>query len=70
MEVDRKNKNCYNYGRFGYIARNCKNRRIRRRIGQRIRLEYGNNEQKRIIEGENKKKNNNLNENRDLIVLD
>jgi len=54
--VDRSNRNCYSYGGFGHLARNCRNRGIGERIGLERRLEYGNknNEQKRTTEGENK----------------
>ena len=42
IDVDRReNRNCYNCGGFGYLARNCRNRRIDNRIGERRRLEYG-----------------------------
>jgi len=53
MKVDRSNMNCYNCGGFGYLARNCRNRRIENRIGERRRLEYssnGNNGQRRMNE--------------------
>jgi len=74
MKVDRENKNYYNCGRFKYLARNCKNKRIRERIEQGRRLEYGNRNKKerRIIKGVNRQndRQNNLNRNRDLIVLD
>jgi len=52
MKVDRKNRNCYNCRGFRYLARNCRNRRIKDRIGEGRRLKYGNenNKQRRIIE--------------------
>jgi len=44
IEVNRRNRNCYNYRGFGYLARNYRNREIGNRIGKRRRLEYrGNN---------------------------
>ena len=27
IDVDYRNRNCYNYGSFGYLARNCRNRK-------------------------------------------
>jgi len=47
IDVDRGNRNCYSYGTFGHLARNCRNRGIRNRIGEGKRLEYGN---RRMIE--------------------
>ena len=53
MDVDRReNRNCYNYGGFGHLARNYRNRRTENRIGEGRRLEYGGNErQGRVEEG-------------------
>ena len=65
IEVDKKNRNCYNCGRFGYLARNCRNRRIENRIGEGRRLEY---EWRLVMEGNNKQSN--LNREEDLVVLD
>jgi len=65
IEIDRRNKNCYNCGRFGYLARNCSNRRIENRIGEGRRLEY---KWRLVIEGNNKQSN--LNGEGDLVVLD
>ena len=70
MDVDRReNWNCYNCGKFGYLTRNCRNRRTEGRIGQGRRSEYENenNEQKRI-EGGNQQEN--LNGEGNLIVFD
>ena len=61
MDVDRReNRNCYNCGGFGHLARNYRNRRTENRIGDERRLEY---RQKLIIKGEE-----NLNEERELVV--
>ena len=69
MEMDRINRNCYDYGGFGHLARNYRNRGTKGRTGEGRRLEYkGNNGQRRMIEEENKKFSNNLNGNGDLIV--
>ena len=67
IDVDRGDKNYYNCGSFGYLARNCRNRRMGGRIGEGRRLEYGNDGQRKMIEGRNEQSN--LNGNRDLIVL-
>ena len=58
IEIDRENRNCYNCGRFGYLAKNCKNR-IENRIGKGKRLEYRNKNNGQ----------NNLNGKGDLVVL-
>jgi len=65
MKVDKENRNCYNCGGFGHLARNCMNRGIENRIGKERRLEY---RQRLAIEGNNGQCN--LNEERDLVVLD
>jgi len=59
MDVDQENRNCYNYERFGHLARNFSNRGIRNKIGKGRRLKYrqGNNRQC------------NLNREGDLVVL-
>jgi len=33
IDMNKRNINCYNYGRFEHLARNCKNRGIGNRIG-------------------------------------
>ena len=70
MDVDRKNRNCYNCGWFGYLARNCRNRGTGDKIEKERRLEYKNrnNKQRRTIEGGNGQ-DNNLNGEWDLILL-
>jgi len=53
---------------FEHIAKNCRNREIRDRIGEGKRLEYGgNNRQKRMIEEGNEQSN--LNRKLNLILL-
>ena len=42
MDIDREIRNYYNYGDFGHLARNCRNRETRGRIGQGRKLEYRN----------------------------
>ena len=64
MNIDRENRNCYNCGGFGHLARNYRNRRIRDRIGEGRKLKYRRNKQ-RIENNEQ----NNLNGEGDLIVL-
>ena len=51
--MDHGNRNYYNYESFGHMARNCRNRGIGGRIGKERRLEYRNNRQRKMIEGEN-----------------
>ena len=70
MEVDYENRNCYNCEEFGHLSRNCKNKEIGGRIGKSRKLKYrnGNNGQRRASERENRQ-NNNLNRNKNLIVL-
>ena len=64
MDMDRReNRNCYNYGGFGYLTRNCRNREIGGRIGEDKRLEY---RQKLAIKGNNEQ---NLNGEGNLVVL-
>ena len=40
MEVD-KGRNCFACGGFGHMARNCRNRGMRGRVGDNRRVEYG-----------------------------
>ena len=40
MDIDR-GRNCYACGRFGHMARNCRNRGMRGRVGENRRVEYG-----------------------------
>jgi len=53
MEVDRTNRNCYNYKNFGHMIRNCRNKRTEDKIREGRRLEYENenNGQRRMIKG-------------------
>ena len=43
INIDRENHNCYNYGRFGYLARNCRNKGTGGRIRKSRRLKYRGN---------------------------
>ena len=65
MNIDKRNRNCYSCGSLGYLARNCRNRKMENRIGEGRRLEYG---QRWRIEGNNEQYN--LNRKGDLVVLD
>jgi len=65
MDVDRRNKNCYNCREFGHLVRNCRNRGTENRIGEKRRLEY---RKRRMIEKGNGQ-DNNLNGDRNLIIL-
>ena len=56
MDVD-KGRNCYSCGGFGYLVWNCRRQRI---MGQGSRVEYEDNHNNR---------QNNLNGEEDLIVL-
>ena len=68
MDVDKGNRNCYNCGGFGHMAKNCRNRGTEKRIGEGRRLEYRqNNRQKLMIKGNNEQ--NNLNGEGDLVVF-
>ena len=61
MNIDRRNRNYYNCGEFGHIAKNCRNKEIKDRIKKERRLKYSNknNGQRRMIERGNR--NDNLN---------
>jgi len=52
--MNRSNRNCYS---FGYLVRNCRNRRTGNRIRKERRLEYGENNGQRRIEGGNGQQN-------------
>ena len=39
IDINRRNRNYYSCGGFGYLAKNCRNRE--NRIGEERRLEYG-----------------------------
>jgi len=56
IDIDR-GRNCYNYGKFGYLAQNCKNYII---VGQGRRIEYR----------DNRDTINNLKEKENLVILD
>jgi len=63
MDIDR-GRNCYACGGFGHMARNCRNRGMRGRVGENRRVEYGGG---RIEEITNL--SNNLKEGEDLELL-
>ena len=65
MDVDWENRNYYSYEGFGHLARNCRNRETKNRTGEDRRLEY---RQRLRIEGNNKQ--DNLNGEENLVVLD
>jgi len=70
IEINKLNRNCYNCGGFGHMTRYYRNKGIGNRIEEGRRLEYRenkNNGKRRMIE---ERQNNNLNRDRDLIVLD
>jgi len=61
MEVNRReNRNCYSCRGFEHLVRNCRNRRIKNRIGEGRRLEY---------RGNGSDRQSNLKEKKDLIVF-
>jgi len=63
MEVD-QGWNCYACRGFGHMARNCRNRRIRGRVADNRRVEYGGG---RIEEIENFSNNLKGDENLELL---
>ena len=68
IDMDQENRNCYSCGKFGHLVRNCRNREIGNKTGERRRLEYKqNNGQRLMIERGNGQSN--LNRDGDLIVL-
>jgi len=70
MNIDR-GRNCYTCGGFEHMAQHCRNRGTVNRIGEGKRLEYKSrkkNGQRRITRGENKQQDD-LNRERDLILL-
>ena len=65
MDINRRSRNCYSYGGFGYLAKNCRNIRIGGRIRDSRRLKYRRNEQRT-----EKNRPSNLNGDENKIVLD
>jgi len=52
MDIDR-GRNCYACGGFRHIARNCRNRGIRGRVGENRRVEYGGGQIEEIMDMSN-----------------
>ena len=48
MDIDR-GRNCYACGGFGHMARNCRNRGMRGRVGENRRVEYGGGQIEEIM---------------------
>jgi len=63
MEVD-WGRNCYACGGFGHMARNCRNRRMRGKVEDNRRVEYGDGTIEEISNFEN-----NLKEGENLELL-
>ena len=63
MDIDR-GRNCYACGGFGHMARNCRNRGMRGRVGDNRRVEYGGGRIEKISNFEN-----NLKEGENLELL-
>ena len=59
MDIDKGNRNYYSCRGFGYLAKNCRNRGTRGKIGEDRRLKYNKNQGQ-----------SNLNREGDLIILD
>ena len=55
MDIDRE-RNYYSYGKFGYLAKNCRNQSL---VGQGEKIEYKNN----------LNTTNNLKEKENLVIL-
>ena len=49
MDIDR-GRNCYACGGFGHMARNCRNRDMRGRVGENRRVEYGGGQIEEIMD--------------------
>ena len=63
MEVDR-GRNCFACGGFGHMARHCRNRGMRGRVGENRRIEYGGGQIKEVTNF-----SNNLKAGEDLELL-
>ena len=63
MEVDR-GRNCFACGGFGHMARHCRNRGMRGRVGENRRIEYGEGQIEEVMNF-----SNNLKAGEDLKLL-
>ena len=63
MEVD-SGRNCFACGEFGHMARHCRNRGMRGRVGENRRIEYGEGQIEEIMNF-----SNNLKVGEDLELL-